>query len=75
MKKEQRKDPEEADVHHTFMSEDGREVDFNGEEGIKKWNKIGGGNLWKVSRQIPNRTYQVMELIDREKGKYEREVS
>ena len=36
VKKEHRKDPEEADVHHTFISGDGREIDLEGEEGIKK---------------------------------------
>ena len=36
VKKEQRKDLEEADIHHTFMSRDRREIDFDGEEGIKK---------------------------------------
>ena len=50
VKKEHRKDPEEADVHYTFMSNDGREIDFEGEEGIKKWNRIGGDK--KISRQI-----------------------
>jgi len=73
VKKEHRKDPEEADVHHTFLSEDGREIDFEGEEGIKKWNRIDGDK--KISRQIPKRTYQVMELVDRERGKYEKKVT
>ena len=67
------KDPEDADVHYTFMSEDGREIDFDGEEGIKQWIRIGGDK--KISRQTPNRTYQVMGLVDREKRKYKMKVA
>ena len=29
----------------------------------------------KISRQTPNRTYQVMELVDREKRKYKMKVA
>ena len=42
VKKEQMEDPEDADVHYTCMSDDGRKIDLDGEDGIKQWNKIGG---------------------------------
>ena len=57
-KEEPMKDPTEADIDHTFMSEDGRAIKFDGESGIEEWNKIGGEK--KVNRQMPKRKYLTM---------------
>lgn len=60
VKEEPMRDPEEADVDYTFMSEDERKINFDGTKGIIQWNKIGGEK--KVSRQTPKRTYLTMEV-------------
>ena len=55
------------------MSENGRKINFNGEGGMRQWNRTGGEK--KASRQTPKRTYLTMEVTGKEKRRHEAEVA